>query len=56
MSAAGLLARLAADGHLSTAPAPAWSWRCTPRRWELPHQGFKGSKNLTALGELVDRL
>ena len=31
MRAAGLLARLAAEGIRSTAPAPAWSWRSTPR-------------------------
>jgi hypothetical protein len=31
---------------------PAASLRC----WELPHQGFKGAKNLTALDELVARL
>lgn len=26
------------------------------RQWGLPHQGFKGPKNLTQLHDLVDRL
>jgi predicted nuclease with RNAse H fold len=60
MRAAGLLARLAAAGHpvdrtgtgVVVEVYPAASLRC----WELLHQGFKGAKNLTALGELVDRL
>jgi predicted nuclease with RNAse H fold len=60
MRAAGLLARLAAEGHpvdrtgtgVVVEVYPAASLRC----WQLPHQGFKGSKNLTTLGELVGRL
>jgi predicted nuclease with RNAse H fold len=60
MRAAGLLTRLAADGYpvdrtgsgVVVEVYPAASLRC----WGLPHQGFKGAKNLTALDELVARL
>jgi predicted nuclease with RNAse H fold len=60
MRAAGLLARLAADGHPVDRTGTGVVVEVYPaaslRRWGLPYRGFKGPKNFTPLGDLVDRL
>jgi predicted nuclease with RNAse H fold len=60
MRAAGLLARLAVDGHPVDRTGAGVVVEVYPaaslRKWELPYRGYKNRKHVTVLDELVDRL
>jgi len=59
MRAAGLLARLAAEGRRSTGPAEASLWRSTGGIAEVlgpAPPGYKGAANRTAREALLDAL